>query len=63
MRHIAYEQVAEEIFGPDWPKLLDAMPYIEFREYGHYATIESRADFDPFLEQSHSTTIDNNQDL
>lgn len=63
VRQLASETVAEEIFGPDWENLLDSMPYALFKTYSHGAIIESRMDFDLFLEQSRSMTIDNNQDL
>lgn len=63
LHYLASEQVAEDIFGPDWRTMIEIIPFAHYFNYFGGSLIESKADYDPVKEEADVQTIDQNQNL
>ncbi len=62
-RQIASEEVAAQLFGPDWKNRVDDMPDAFFTNYTDGPIIKSRNDFSPVDEEKNTTSIDQDKNL
>ncbi len=63
IRWLKTEEVAEQLYGKDWPKRVDDMPDSFFTNYREGQTILSFNDFSPSAEEQNTTSIDQDKGL